>query len=377
MDVDALLAELRSYVRSDLIPSEERLERDGRVPDEITERFRGMGLFGITIPEAYGGSGLGLVDQVRVVLELTYASVVYRSRLSTTVGLAAQAVLREGTEEQRRWVLPRFATGEWTGAFALTEEHAGSDAAGVRTTARRDGDAYVLDGRKRYITNAPDADLFVVVARTGDERRTGLSAFLVEAGTPGFEPGPPVPMMGQAGSRVAEIDIRSARVPAENLIGGVEGRGLETALAGINAARLHIGATCAGQCRRLTDEALAHARDREQFGRPLVQIDAVGALLADCEVDTLAATETTLGVARRSDRDGSVPHEEIAAVKLFTTEALGRVADRAVQVLGGLGYVKGHAVERLYRDARLFRIFEGTSQIQQRAIARSLAKRNG
>ena len=363
-------------MRTELVPAEPRLEELGAVPDEFTDRFRELGLFGITIPAEFGGLGLGLVDQARVMIELTYASVVYRSRLSTTVGLTSQAVLREGTDEQRARVLPRFATGEWTGAFALTEEHAGSDVTGVRTTARRDGDAYVLEGRKRYITNAPDADVFVVVARTGDERRAGLSAFLVEAGTPGFEPGPPVPMMGQAGSRVSEIEIRECRVPAGNLIGGIEGRGLETALAGINAARLHIGATCAGQCRRLTDEALAHARDREQFGKPLVEIEAVGAMLADCEVDTLAATETTLGVARRAEAAGGVPHEEIAAVKLFTTEALGRVADRAVQVLGGLGYIRGHAVERLYRDARLFRIFEGTSQIQQRAIARALAKRD-
>ena len=372
--MESLLRELQSFVRDVLVPQEPRLEAEGSVPDEITERFRQMGLFGMAIPREYGGLGLDVIDQVRLTLALTYASVVYRSRMSTTIGLASQAILAMGTDDQRAAFLPRFASGEWTGAFALTEEAAGSDAMAIQTTAERDGDEYVLNGRKRYITNAIDADLVVVMARTGGPDRSGVSAFLVEARTKGFEPLPPVAMMGQAGSHVSEIAITHCRVPAANLLGGEEGRGFDAAMAGINAARLHVAATCAGQCRRLTDEALSYAQQREQFGGPIARIDAVGSMLADCEVDTLAATEMTLGIARRATR-GPVSHEQIAAAKLFATEALGRVSDRAVQVLGGAGYVKGHAVERLYRDARLFRIFEGTSQIQRRAIARAMVKR--
>jgi acyl-CoA dehydrogenase len=379
-DFETYLAAIEQFTDDVLIPNEPRLAEAMCIPEEITQAMRDLGLFGISIPAEYGGLDCTQEEQVRLTFAFTRGSAVYRSRFSTTIGLTSQAILDFATEEQKRAWLPRMATGEITGAFALTEPDAGSDAGGLKTTARKEGNGYVLNGHKRYITNAPDADLFLIMART-DESQTGsrgISAFLVERGTPGLEPSPPTPLLGQHGSRVGEIKIENCHVPADNLVGGVEGRGLNAALRGINSARTHVGATCVGQAIRLIAEATAHARQREQFGEPIGNFQLVQGMLADMQADMLAAKALCLEVSRAFDKaiaDGTqLPFPEIAASKYFGSEMVCRVADKAVQILGGAGFVEDNAISRMYRDVRLFRLFEGTSQIQQQQIAKAMLR---
>lgn len=379
-DFETYLAAVEQFTDDVLIPNEPRLAEEMCIPEEITQQMRDLGLFGISIPEEYGGLDCSQEEQVRLTFAFTRGSAVYRSRFSTTIGLTSQAILDFATEEQKRAWLPRMATGEVTGAFALTEPDAGSDAGGLKTTARKDGNGFILNGHKRYITNAPDADLFLIMART-DETQTGsrgISAFLVERSTPGLEPSPPTPLLGQHGSRVGEITIENCRVPADNLVGGVEGRGLNAALRGINSARTHVGATCVGQAIRLIAEATAHARTREQFGEPIGNFQLVQGMLADMQADMLAAKALCLEVSRAFDKaiaEGTqLPFPDIAASKYFGSEMVCRVADKAVQILGGAGFIEENAVSRMYRDVRLFRLFEGTSQIQQQQIARAMLR---
>jgi acyl-CoA dehydrogenase len=379
-DFETYLAAIQRFTDDELIPAEPRLEAEDCVPEELVQRMRDLGLFGISIPEEYGGLACTQEEQVLLTMAFTRASAVYRSRFSTTIGLTSQAILDFATTEQKQQWLPLMASGAVTGAFALTEPDAGTDAGSLKTTAVRDGDHYVLNGMKRYITNAPEAELFLVMARTeaGSTGSRGVSAFLVEAGTPGIEPLPAPPMLGLRGAHSTEIKIENCRVPAENLVGGVEGRGLGAALRGINSARTHVAATCVGQAIRLIAEAVAHARKREQFGQPIGEFQLVQGLLAEMQADMLAAKALVLDVARAFDRStetGSpLPFPDIAAAKYFGSEMVCRVADRAVQILGGAGYVEDNPVTRMYRDVRLFRLFEGTSQIQQQQIAKAMLR---
>ncbi len=378
-EFDAYLDSIRRLVREVLIPAEPRLDGQETLPEDLTQRLREIGLFGISIPARWGGLGLSMEQQVRVMLEVTRASAVYRARFSTTIGLGSQPILYNGTEAQRAEWLPRMADGSVTAAFALTESEAGSDAGGVRTTARREADAYVLDGAKRYITNARQAQVFIVMARTAEGTRDagGISAFIVPANTPGLTCGPADRKMGQDGSATSEVYFDAARVPAEALIGGREGGGFKTAMRGINHARLHVAVTCAGQAQRLLDETLAHVTQREQFGQKLAEFQLVQAHLADSRAELLAARSMILETARAFDAAGEAQGgiiADIACCKLFASEMLGRVADRAVQLHGGAGYMRGSVVEQLYRDARLFRIFEGASDIQRLLIGRSMVR---
>ncbi|MCZ6730046.1 MAG: acyl-CoA dehydrogenase family protein [SAR324 cluster bacterium] len=374
-DFAEFLGNLRRFVRERLIPNEHRLEEDDAVPEEILEEMRRLGLFATSLPVEYGGLGLTMEQQVRAHMEFTQASAVYRSRLSTTIGLGAQPLLHHGSEEQRREYLPRMASGEITASFGLTEPEAGSDAASLRTTAVREGGEYVLNGIKRYITNAPEADLFIVMARTNQEIKgaSGISAFIVPAGTPGLSVGPIDRKMGQAGAHTAEVFFNDCRVPASALIGGKEGEGFKTAMAGINHARLHVACTCVGQALRLTEEALDYATKRVQFDKPIVEFQAIQSMLADCRTEAFAARAMILDTARRQDQGEDVI-TDISCCKYYASEMVCRVADRAVQIHGGAGYMAASTVERLYRDVRLFRIFEGTSQIQQIIIARGMLK---
>lgn len=375
----AYLDSLRRLVAERLIPAEPRLDGAETLPDDLTQLLRDAGLFGISIPEKYGGAGLAMEQQARVMLEVTRASSVYRARFSTTIGLGSQPILYNGTEAQRREWLPRMASGDVTAAFCLTEPEAGSDAGSLRTAARRDGGDWVIDGVKRYITNARQAQVFVVMARTDPASRDagGISAFIVPADTSGLRCGPADAKMGQDGSATSEVFFDGVRVPAENLIGGEPGRGFKTAMRGINHARLHVAVTCAGQAQRLLDEALAYALARRQFGQPLAEFQLVQAMLADSRAEILAARSMILETARAFDAAGEAAGPlvaDIACCKLFASEMVGRVADRAVQIHGGMGYMRGSAVERLYRDVRLFRIFEGASDVQKLLIARDLVK---
>jgi len=380
-DFDAYLARVRALVDERLIPAEPRLVGQETLSEDLTEELRRAGLFGISIPRAYGGLGLTMEQQVRVMFEVTRASSVYRARFSTTIGLGSQPILYNGTEEQRREWLPRMASGAATAAFALTEPDFGSDAGSIATRARCDGDHFVIDGTKRYITNARQADVFVVMARTDPDSRdaAGISAFIVPSGAPGLRCGPADLKMGQDGSSTSEVYFEGCRVPAAALVGGREGGGFKTAMRGINHARLHVAVTCVGQAERLLAEALAHATRRRQFGQALAEFQLVQGMLADSRAETLAARSMVLETARAFDRAGEAVADivaDIACCKYFSSEMVCRVADRAVQVHGGAGYMRGNAVEQLYRDVRLFRIFEGASQVQQTIIARDLLRRH-
>lgn len=378
-EFDEYLGNVRRLVREKLIPAEPRLEGQETLPEDLTALLREAGLFGISIPQRYGGLGLTMEQQVRVMLEVTTASSVFRARFSTTIGLGSQPILYNGTEEQRREWLPRMASGEVTAAFALTEPEAGSDAGGLRATARRDGADFVIDGTKRYITNARQAQAFIVMARTeaGSRDASGISAFIVPADSPGLSCGAADRKMGQDGSATSEVYFDGVRVPAANLIGGAEAMGFKTAMRGINHARLHVATTCVGQAQRLLEEALGYAKARRQFGRPIAEFQLVQAMLADSRAEILAGRSMVLDTARRFDEAGEAQGPliaDIACCKLFCSEMAGRVADRAVQVHGGAGYMRGSVVEQFFRDIRLFRIFEGASDIQRLLIAREMTR---
>ena len=370
-----LLATVERLVREKLIPREAEVTELDEIPADIVAAMRTMGLFGLTIPEEYGGLGLTTEEEVLTSMALCYASPVFRSRIGTNTGIGAQGIVIDGTAEQKQKYLPRLASGEITGSFALTEPESGSDAGSLKTTARRDGDQYVLNGTKRYITNAPEAGVFTVMARTDLQSKDakGVSAFIVERNTPGLSVGPADRKMGQRGSHTADVIFDNVRVAATSIIGGKEGLGFKTAMKVLDKARLNIAAVCTGAAERLLDEALRYAKERQQFGKPIAEFQLIQAMLADSKTEIYAARSMVLEAARKKDSGANITLEASCA-KLFAAEMVGRVADRAVQIHGGAGYMQASAVERLYRDVRLFRLFEGTSQIQQLVIAKQMLK---
>ena len=374
-DFEEYLETIRRFTNEKLKPAELQIDDDGGIPEPIVQQMRELGLFGMTIPSEYGGLELSVEQQCRATIEFTQTSSTYRSRFSTTLGLASQAILFNGRKDQCDRYLPKLASGEWTGSFALTEPGAGSDAGGIPTRARHDGDEYVINGEKCYITNAPDADVFVVMARTGEAESgpKGISAFIVETGTPGLSTGRTDRKMGQHASHTSNVFFDDCRVPASALLGEEEGQGFKNAMAGINTARMHVAATCVGQATRLIEEALAYAMQRIQFNQPIAEFQSIQNMLADSQAENLAARSMIMETARRID-SGDIPLADMSCCKLFASEMVCRVADRAVQVLGGAGYMDDHIVSRLYRDVRLFRIFEGTSQIHQRVISKEMIK---
>ena len=372
------LFSVRDLSQNVLRPAEKRLTREGGIPDDLTNALKDIGLFGISIPKEFGGFGFTMEQQVRLTFEFCQASCVYRSRFSTTIGLTSQAILDFATEEQKNKYLPKMASGACTGAFALTETEAGSDASALATTAKKNGNkGWLINGEKRYITNAPQADVFLVMART-DENSSGsrgISAFLVDADRPGITVGEPPEMLGNEGSHACYVWFDDCEVSHEALIGGVEGRGLKAALRGINHARLHVAATCVGQAIRIIDEMTSYASKRQQFGKPIGEFGQIQALLADSQSEMTAGRALCLDCAKKFDEETEIPFVDIASAKLFCSEMVSRVADRAVQIMGGLGYMEDLSdVPRLFRDVRLFRIFEGASQIQQTNIAKAMLK---
>ncbi len=366
---------LRRFIRERLVPLEKQIAEEDRIPDEIRAAFAEMGLFGISIPEEYGGLGLNLAEEIELVFELGWTSPAFRSLFGTNVGIGSQGILIDGTEEQKQAWLPKLASGEVIASFALTEPDAGSDAASVRTRAERQGDHYVINGTKRYITNAPHAGIFTLMARTDPDTKGagGVTAFIVEAKTPGITIGKPDRKMGQRGTHTADVIFDNAKVPAANVIGGREGQGFKTAMKVLDRGRLHISALCVGTAERLIHEALNFARERKQFGQPIADFQLVQAMLADSRTEAYAARCMIRDAARRYTAGENVSMEA-ACCKYFASEMVGRVADRAVQIHGGAGYMQEYAVERFYRDVRLFRLYEGTSQIQQLVIARNMLR---
>lgn len=369
--LNALVEMVRRFVRERLLPAEAGVEEENAIPPGIIAEMRTLGLFGMSIPEEHGGLGLTMEEEVLVAFELGYASPAFRSVIGTNNGIGSQGIIVDGTEAQKQCWLPRMAAGEVIGSFALTEPDVGSDAGAVKTTARRDGNHYILNGTKRYITNAPVADVFTVMARTGGPGPAGVTAFLVPKDSPGLSLGPVDRKMGQRGTRTCDVIFDNCRIPADNVIGGVEGVGFKTAMKVLNRGRLHISAVCVGAAERLCDEALRFARTRVQFGKPIAEHQLIQAMLADSSTEAFAGRAMVLEAARRFDAGDRVI-QQAASAKLFCSEMVGRVADRAVQIHGGAGYMQDYPVEHFYRDVRLFRLYEGTSQIQQLIIAREM-----
>ncbi|WP_286975189.1 acyl-CoA dehydrogenase family protein [Pseudomonas sp.] len=374
--LNLLLDNLSRFVRERLMPNEAEVAENDHIPDDIIADMREMGLFGMCLPQEYGGMSLTMEEEVMVAFELGRTSPAFRSLIGTNNGIGSQGLIIDGTPAQKQRYLPRMATGKLVGSFALTEPGSGSDAASLRTTAVRDGDHYVLNGTKRFITNAPQAGIFTVMARTNPEIKGagGISAFIVEAGTPGLSLGKIDLKMGQKGAHTCDVIFEDCRVPAENLIGGVEGVGFKTAMKVLDKGRLHIAAVCVAAAERMLKDALDYAMDRKQFGQPLAEFQLIQAMLADSQADIYAARCMVLDAARKRDLKQDVSMEA-SCCKMFASEMCGRVADRAVQIFGGAGYVSEYGIERFYRDVRLFRIYEGTTQIQQLVIARNLIRR--
>lgn len=372
---DLLLSTVRRFVRERLRPLEERVDREDEVPAEVVAEMREMGLFGLSIPEEYGGLGLTMSEEVRAALELGGTTPAFRSTFGTNVGIGSQGLVMAGSEAQKAEWLPRIASGEIVTSFALTEPGAGSDSASVQTRAVREGDVYRLTGTKRFITNADKASLFTVMARTGEAGAHGVSAFLVPADLPGVSVGRPERKMGQQGAHVCDVNFDGAPVPAANRL-GEEGEGFRIAMRVLDRGRLHIAAVCVGIAERLIADSVAYAAERRQFGRPIAEFQLIQAMIADSKTETMAAKALVLEAAALKDR-GEPITLEAAAAKYFASETVGRVADRAVQIFGGAGYIADYGIERLYRDVRLFRIYEGTSQVQQLVIAREVMKRGG
>jgi acyl-CoA dehydrogenase len=371
----ALLDTVRRFVAERLRPLEERVDREDEVPQEVVREMRDMGLFGLSIPEEYGGLGLSMSEEVRVALELGRTTPAFRSVFGTNVGIGSQGLVMAGSDAQKAEWLPRIASGEIITSFALTEPGAGSDSASVQTRALLDGDTYRLSGTKRFITNADKASLFTVMARTGEPGARGVSAFLVPAGLPGVSIGRPEKKMGQQGAHVCDVAFDEAPVPAANRL-GEEGEGFRIAMRVLDRGRLHIAAVCVGIAERLIADSVAYAAERKQFGKPIAEFQLIQAMIADSKTETMAAKALVLEAAAL--KDGGEPITlEAAAAKYFASESVGRVADRAVQIFGGAGYIADYGIERLYRDVRLFRIYEGTSQVQQIVIARETMKRGG
>ncbi|GLY67978.1 acyl-CoA dehydrogenase family protein [Amycolatopsis taiwanensis] len=371
----SVLQAVRAFVRKEVVAAEEEIEETDQIPDRLRRQAAEMGLFGYAIPEEYGGLGMSMSEEVRLVFELGWTTPAFRSMFGTNNGIAGQVLVNCGTERQKRAYLPVLASGEQIASFALTEPEAGSDPSGLKTRAVRDGDDYVINGQKRFITNAIWADLLMVFARTGEvsEGARNISVFVVPTGTPGVTIGPKDHKMGQRGAVTSEIFLDDVRVPAENLVGEVEGEGFSAAMRSLAKGRLHIAALTVGLADRLIDESLRHATTNRQGGRKLAEFQLVQAMLAESRTEAYAGRAMVLEAARSWD-DGSDRRLAPSLCKLFCTEAVDRIADRAVQIHGGLGYMREVPVERFYRDARLFRLYEGTSEIQKLIIAKQLLK---
>jgi acyl-CoA dehydrogenase len=369
---------IRRFVRDKLVPLEAEVSETDRIPDAIIQDMRELGLFGLSIPADYGGLGLSMEDEVLVCFELGQTSPAFRSAIGTNVGIGSQGIVMFGRDEQKRAWLPRLASGEAIASFCLTEPGAGSDAAALKTTAIRKGDHYVVNGTKRYITNANRASVFTLMARTNPDNKGagGISAFVVPSNLPGISIGKPEKKMGQQGAHICDVIFEDAKVPAECLLGDREGEGFKVAMQVLDRGRLHIAAVCLGVAERLVRESVRYAQERTQFGQRIGDFQLIQAMLADSKTEAYAARSMILDAARRRD-DGQNISMEASCCKLFASEMVGRVADRAVQIFGGAGYVADYGIERFYRDVRIFRLYEGTSQIQQIVIARALMKGEG
>jgi acyl-CoA dehydrogenase len=371
----AFIDQLRRYVRERLIPAEDDVIAHDRIPEDILAEMRDMGLFGITIPVDYGGAGMTISQYIETVKQLSYAAPAYRSTMSINVGMTASAIKNFGTSEQKSHWLPRIAAGEIC-SFGLTEPGSGSDSAAMQTMATRDGNGYRLNGTKRYITNSPHAKIALIMARTSKEalpKNAHVSAFIVDMNTPGISIGKPDKKMGQAGAHIADVIMEDVHIPGDALVGGEEGQGFKIAMQSLDNGRLSIAGMGVGLGRRILDSALRYANERKAFGEVIANFQLIQAMLADSEAELYAAECMVTDACRRADAGENIVRKA-AAAKLFSTETCGRVADRCVQIYGGAGYLAEYPAERFFRDARILRIYEGTSQIMQLQIAKHLLR---
>jgi acyl-CoA dehydrogenase len=373
---DSLIDTVRRFVAERLRPLEAAVEEADAIPADVIGEMKALGLFGLSIGEEYGGLGLTMREECLVAIELGRTTPVFRSAFGTNVGIGSQGLVMAGTPAQKLEWLPRIATGEVITSFALTEPDVGSDSGAVKARAVRHGDGYRLTGPKRFITNADTANLFTVMARTSDDPGArGVSAFLVPRDLPGVSIGEPEKKMGQKGAKVADVMFDDTPVPVANRL-GEEGEGFKIAMKVLDRGRLHISAVCVGVAERLIADSVAYALERRQFGKPIAEHQLIQAMIADSKTEALATRALVLETAAEKDA-GQSTTMKAAAAKYFASEMVGRVADRAVQIFGGAGYVADYGIERLYRDVRLFRIYEGTSQIQQLIIAREALRAGG
>jgi len=372
--------QLRRFTRERLVPAESEVIKNDRIPDSILNDMRQMGLFGLTAPTEYGGSGMTISQYIDTIKELSWAMPAFRSIITINVGMACSALINFGTEKQRSEWLPRIAAGD-IAAFGLTEPDSGSDSAALRTRAIREGDHYILNGTKRYITNAPLANFILVMARTNPEnlpKNRHVSAFLVAADSPGVRIGSADQKMGQAGSKIADIILEDVRVPANALLGEKEGMGFAAAMSALDNGRLSVAAACCGYAKRILESGLRYATERKAFGEPIANFQLIQAMLADSKAE-IYATECMIRDATTRADAGERVSMQAACTKMFASEMCGRIADRVVQIYGGAGYLSEYEAERFYRDVRLYRIYEGTTQIQQLVIAKQMLRdfRNG
>ena len=372
---DQFIEQLERYVRERLIPAERAVIESDRIPDAILAEMRDMGLFGLTIPEEYGGAGMNISQYARTINVLSYAMPAYRSIISINIGMVCSALKNGGTTAQKAQWLPRLAAGE-IASFGLTEPGSGSDSAAMQTTAVRSGNGWVLNGAKRYITNAPSAKLALIMARTSREalpKNAHVSAFLMPMDTPGIAVGKPDKKMGQSGSHIADIVMDDVHLPADALLGDEEGKGFVTAMQSLDNGRISVGAAATGYARRALDSALRYANERKAFGEPIANFQLIQAMLADSEIEIYAAEAMMADVTARADAGENVLRKA-AAFKVFASEMCGRVTDRVVQIYGGAGYLAEYDAERFFRDARIYRIYEGTTQILQLQIAKHMLR---
>lgn len=372
-----ILDQVKRFVAEELEPISLQVENAGEIPEEIVESMRRLGLFGLSIPRQYGGLGLSTLDEILVYEALTRTNACFRSRIGTSNSIGSMGILFDGTDDQKQRYLPPIAAGEWTAAFALTEPDAGSDAANIKTTAVLDGDCWLLNGTKQFITNGDCAHVFTTIAVTDEKKRArgGFTAFILENGFSGLFVGPPDEKMGLKGSHTNELVFRNCRVPRDNVIGGMEmvGQGFKTAMRVLDKGRLTMGACALGASQKLLDICIDHIKRLIESSRSKDDLQAAQFVLADMATEIYAARQALHHTARLRDTGTNVTHEA-SMVKLFCTEMASRIADRAMDILGDAGYLKKSRIEMFLRDVRLYRIFEGTSEIQRMVISRKLLR---
>lgn len=373
-DIRDMKRTLRDFVDNEVDAYGQQIEEEDRIPRHLIDKAMEMGLFGMSIPEQYGGLGLGMLDRCLLLEELGRTNMGFTTYIGAHVGIGTSGIVEMAGEDLKKKYLPAMAAGEKLGSFALTEPDAGSDASSMKTTAVLKGDKWILNGMKHFITNAPDASVVTVIAVTDKEKgaRGGFTAFLVEKDFPGYSIGTVEKKMGLRGAHTSEIVFEDCEVPAENVLGQV-GRGYAGALRILSKGRVALGARCVGACDKLVELSARYAQKRVQFGQPIASFQAIQWMLAEMATDTEAARALTYRVAWMVDQ-GLPVLKEGPMVKMFASEALARVADKAVQVHGGMGYMKEFPVERFYRDARITRLYEGTNEIQRMVIAGRILK---